>query len=496
MAALYPGTSVSGYNSNPPPDDGSTGSTNLITWNTDVKGKIGDPLNTFASSVDSNITSAFGKTLDGAAILAEGINYQVQAGDQGKLVKATASGITITTPDATAVGAPFMFAVNNQSSGIITLAGANPGVQQTVDGSNSQTIAQGGSCIVKTDGSNWFTIGLKPGTNTLTPSNYGFTDAVNINLQASVGSNILTIALKTKAGNDPSASDQVLIPFRDTTLTSGDPVWVSVTSALSINTNATGATLASQNNKPFRFWVVAFNNAGSAVLALWHSGAGASSIALNPMNEATLQSTTGISAAATSAGVFYTPNGTSLSGKAFRILGYIEYVTGLATAGTYSAAPDIVQLFGPGIKKPGDIVQAAYATATSGTTSSTTVQTATNTTVSLTPTSTANPVVVRATGVIGTVSNVNGNLAQISRGSGPTLIGTKVSAAASTNSGGTPVTASIPVTLEVLDAPNTTSSQGYTVYIASPGQSAAATWIGTQNGQSTQSTIIAQELMA
>ncbi len=161
MGALYPGTSVSGYNSNPPPDDGTTVSTNLITW-AGIKSKVGDPLNTFAGSVDSNITSAFGKTLDGATVVATGTNYAATAADQGRLIKATASGITITTPDAGTVNAPFMFAVNNQSTGTITLAG-NATNSQTVDGLTSQTIQSGGSLIVKTDGTNWFTIGLVPG---------------------------------------------------------------------------------------------------------------------------------------------------------------------------------------------------------------------------------------------------------------------------------------------------------------------------------------------
>ena len=85
---------------------------------------------------------------------------------------------------------------------------------------------------------------------------------------------------------------------------------------------------------------------------------------------------TAVSSGATSADVFYTPNGTTVSSKAFRITGYLEYLSGLAvehhktgemvwlplsdaagdlfsraTAGTYGSAPTNLQLFGPGIKK-------------------------------------------------------------------------------------------------------------------------------------------------
>jgi hypothetical protein len=165
MANLYPGTSVSGYNANPPPDDGTTGSTNLITW-AGIKSKIGDPLDTFAVAVDSNLSAAFGKTLDGAGVVKTSVNYAMTAADQGRLIVATVSGITITTPDAGTVNAPFMAAINNQSTGSITLAGNATG-GQTVDGATTQTISRGSGCVVKTDGTNWFTFGLSGASLTL-----------------------------------------------------------------------------------------------------------------------------------------------------------------------------------------------------------------------------------------------------------------------------------------------------------------------------------------
>jgi hypothetical protein len=198
---------------------------------------------------------------------------------------------------------------------------------------------------------------------------YGFGTPINLQLNASVASNLLTVAVKSNNGSDPSATNPVLIPFRDTTQANGDPVWVAVTAALSINTNATGATLGSANSTPFRFWVVAFNNGGSAVLALINCLTANGPVSLDA---STLQSTTAISGSAISTATFYTPNGTTLTSKAFCVLGYVEYTSGLATAGTYSAAPDIVQLHGRGISLPGTLVQSqgnstgALATDTSG----------------------------------------------------------------------------------------------------------------------------------
>lgn len=54
---------ISGYNASPPPDDGTTGSDNEITW-AKHKTKLGDPLNTFASAIADNTETAFASTIN------------------------------------------------------------------------------------------------------------------------------------------------------------------------------------------------------------------------------------------------------------------------------------------------------------------------------------------------------------------------------------------------------------------------------------------------
>jgi hypothetical protein len=355
VAQLYPSTPVTGYNANPPPDDGTQVSTNLERWS-DVKTKIGDPLNVFAGAVDGNLTAAFGKTLDGATVVSTGTTYVMSAADQGRLIVVTVAGVVVTTPSAAVVGAPFTFAISNQSNGTITLDGFGA---QTVDGLTVQTLKAGSGAVVKTDGSNWFTFGLKPAQLVSVNPPFGFDVPVNLGLVASVNAGILTVAIKTNSGNDPSPGDPVLIPYRDATVANGDPVWIAITAALSINTNAIGATLQTQNSTPFRFWICACNNAGTPVLALWHSGVAAPVAIIRPLDESSLQSATGISAAATSAGVFYCPNGTTLTNVAVRKIGFLDYVAGLATAGNYNIAPTKLQLYGPGIPSPGTVIQSA-----------------------------------------------------------------------------------------------------------------------------------------
>jgi microcystin-dependent protein len=52
----YTEVSVSGYNSSPPPDDGSTGSDNEITWS-GIKTKLTDPIKTALDTTQDNITT-------------------------------------------------------------------------------------------------------------------------------------------------------------------------------------------------------------------------------------------------------------------------------------------------------------------------------------------------------------------------------------------------------------------------------------------------------
>lgn len=155
MAAPFTVTSVSNYNANPPPDDGSQVAANRVQWSTQ-KTKLVDPVYNAFNTSETNTNTAFSKVVGGATITTTAISYTVTASDQSKIVKATAGGITITTPDATIVGAPFVFSVVNLASTDITFAGNGT---QTIDGATSITIPDGCGCMVNTDGSNWFTDG-------------------------------------------------------------------------------------------------------------------------------------------------------------------------------------------------------------------------------------------------------------------------------------------------------------------------------------------------
>jgi hypothetical protein len=277
---------------------------------------------------------------------------------------------------------------------------------------------------------------------------FGFDMPVNLGLASSVSSGVLTISLKTNAGADPSATDPVYIPFRHATIATGTPVWITVSSALSIDTNAVGATLGStQANVPFRFRITSFNNAGTAVMALWHSGAASGTPVIKPFDETTLQNTTAFSGSATSAGVFYTPNGTTLSSCAFRDLGFLEYSAGLATPGTYAGGPTKLQLAGPGVKKPGDIIQATSLTSSS---------------CAITPSSVCNLIQVWASGGLNVANAQAGVTATIKRSSttlatiGETFLNSAIQMIAG-------------VSCSVIDSPQTTAATTYSLGTAGTG---------------------------
>jgi hypothetical protein len=177
---------------------------------------------------------------------------------------------------------------------------------------------------------------------------------VNGTLVMSVAGSALTVALKTLAGTDPTASDPVYVVFRNTTPATGDYTVITVTSATSVVVSS-GSTLGTVNAQAFRVWVVGFNDAGTFRLSVINC--------LNPnpwnifaLSQFSIASSTaeGGAGAADSVFVFYT--GAAVTSKAYTVLGYATWETGLATAGTWSAGPTRLELFRPWTPLPGAVI--------------------------------------------------------------------------------------------------------------------------------------------
>lgn len=185
----------------------------------------------------------------------------------------------------------------------------------------------------------------------LANSSLGFSVPVNLQLNASVGSNQLTIAVKGNNGSDPSATNPVLFSFRDTTIANGDPVMVSLQAPLSF-TIGSGNTMGCVSAQMCRLWIEAINNAGTVALCAFNALSGTNID--GPIDEGVLQTSQSGTSGGSSAQLLYCST-TAVTNKAFRIIGYVEIQEG--TAGTWATGPTFVQLFGPGIKKPGDVVK-------------------------------------------------------------------------------------------------------------------------------------------
>lgn len=316
-------TEVASYNANPPPDDGTQVPENEASW-ADVKTKLSDPLKTAHDTAEAATVAAFGKVIGGGGVLTSSISYEVVAGDQGKLVKMTGSGTTLTTPSAIAVGSPFVFAVLNLSGGNVTLDGNG---SQTIDGASTVTLEDTRGCLFFTDGSNWFTAG----------QNWQFDEpdrSVNLfngSWLLSVNSNALTIALKNRAGVDATATASVLAAFRSATVTDDGYNVREATAAASLVVPAT-ATLGFSSNE-----------ANAICFGLIDVGDGTMVIGVSKLasawTEDRLVSTTAIDTAADSASVIYTAS--AQSNKPCRLLGTALITTG-ATAGNWSNAPSRV----------------------------------------------------------------------------------------------------------------------------------------------------------
>ena len=142
MGTKYSTISVSGYNATPPADDGTVDASNQVKWSF-VKGKIGDPLNTFASAVNSALVTAFNYES-----LSKTDSYTITAAENGKTVviaASVASSITIKLPDAATMGAGYLVRVKSLSSVSNTIGRVTSG--DKIDGTAADITITNGDLI-------------------------------------------------------------------------------------------------------------------------------------------------------------------------------------------------------------------------------------------------------------------------------------------------------------------------------------------------------------
>jgi hypothetical protein len=297
----------------------------------------------------------------------------------------------------------------------------------------------------------------------------GFVAPVNLSLSCTAAANALTCSmLSGLTGGNPSALSPVYVPFRNATIANGGVVWRTVTSGVSFTVSG-GNTMGCVSGAPCRLWISAVDNGGTVLLGLSNqTSVGASSAQVFSLNEGALQTTGAGTGGGSVAGTIFTSVAT-VSNAPIRIIGYVEWTT-LTTAGNWTT-PNFVQLFGPGIKKPGDTVQTVYASTTTLTLIAGATPTVTTATLSITPTSAANLVRTFAIGVVQSPASASTLIAaQVYRNAGGSAACTTAVGALSTQYGISNGTGT-PTLVGGIDAPRTTSQQTYAVCANSQGGS-------------------------
>ena len=290
--------------------------------------------------------------------------YTIVAGDLGKVINVDASGgaVTLTLTAAATLGDGFWCYVRKADSSVngVTI---DPNAAELVNGAATFGIStQYDQRLLVCDGSAWFLDIVSSGGGGTSTT---FAHLVeNLEISTSRAGNAETIALKTAAGTDPSGSDKIRIGFRDAAAGTGAYSVLEITASTSIVISS-GSTLGATSATAFRLWLVGFNDGGTFRLGVIKC---ALTDGIYGLQDNVLESSTaeGGAGAADSAGVIYT--GTGVTSKAMRVLGYLEYT--LTTAGTWDAAPSVINIYSHGDRLPGETVQVrrtqtgAYATGT------------------------------------------------------------------------------------------------------------------------------------
>lgn len=474
-AGLYMAFDSSG---NPTAVAGSTSTNPVSSAMTPVVGAATLALARTAMGLGNMATEAIGTGLqdDGSGNVR--VNGLVTADSTNKAVVASfhlterhaTAAITYTNPASSTLFSGFGYFVYALGGDLTIAIDAGDTFYGAASGA-SYIISQGSWAFISTNAAGtWYVRG-----NNVTSLNA----PLNLQLNATVAASALTIAIKDRNGNNPSAASPVMLAFRDPTVTNGNPSFLAITSALSLVVPST-ATLGTTSAYASRLWVVAFNNGGTPVLGVVLCS---NLVQIFPLDESVLRSGVAISTGSTSAGTIYSAS--TITTKAFRILGYIESTQ--ATAGTWATTPSKIQLFGVGIKKPGDVVQSiTVSSATQTTFSASTTLITTALTVSITPTSAANKIRLMAS-ALGAAAGAGVLCSQLSRGAAPTLIGSLAGCGASN--------AASTMTNYAFDAPNTASATTYAVYAAQTSATSSATYNAAGAGFTTQGVIEAMEIM-
>ncbi len=198
MGQKYTSQSASGFDSSPPPDDGSQSASNLITW-AGIKSKLATPLKNLADAINTALVAAF-NTSARAISSAD----PMVAGDNGRTIQASGTTTYTALPAATA-GAGFFVTLYNAGVSVITFApdGSEPGSTTLVPKESARF-------VVNSDLTGWLITNRAPGNDSFIVTLTGCTTAPTYQMYVSRIGKTVTLELKSTATGTSNTTAKTL----------------------------------------------------------------------------------------------------------------------------------------------------------------------------------------------------------------------------------------------------------------------------------------------
>ena len=178
--------------------------------------------------------------------------------------------------------------------------------------------------------------------------------AGNAELTASVAANAITIALKTLAGSDATATDAITAVLRSATISNGSLTAYTLSGALT-TVISSGSTLGCSASEAVRIHIGAMLNASTGVELFYWTASVSATLPIKLFDPTELVTTTAEGGAGGADSAQTTYSTTARTSQPWVYLGYIE-ATSSSTAGQWSSIDKIVN-WQPGVPMPGDVIQ-------------------------------------------------------------------------------------------------------------------------------------------
>lgn len=256
MGNPYISQAISGYNTSPPPDDGSQTSANTVRWATH-KTKLADPIKTLSEAINSELLLAFGLTL-GQGIRSVSTVGSLLASDRGQFIQFTGASTFTFTLLAVATagdGFPVVFINNGTSLSGITIDGDGA---ETINGGANLLLHPGDSAVLTCDGSVWVATGEFTEFGTFTPTYTGFSVDPTGDAKWQKRGNMISVLLPVTTGTSDTTGFVIgNLPAAVTPPTSASSSKVPVHGLIDDNAEVRAGVVVSSSS------LLTFENAGN-----------------------------------------------------------------------------------------------------------------------------------------------------------------------------------------------------------------------------------------